>query len=71
MRLSVVELEGEGKIWELWGYVSDLLKIAAGSRTEDDFAVDTIFRRKSLFSAQNKNWSYLYEAGASAVDWKR
>lgn len=59
MGLPIVKLDREGEIWELREYVSNLFGISTISLTEDDFAVDTIFRKKSLFSTQNRNWSYL------------
>ena len=59
MHLYIVRLDGEGEIWELRMRVSSLFWVIARSPTEDDFAVDTIFRKKSLFSTQNRNWSYL------------
>lgn len=59
MHLSIVRLDGEGEIWELRMRVSSLFWVITRSPTEDDFAVDTIFRKKSLFSTQNRNWSYL------------
>lgn len=55
MRLSIVGLDREGEIRELGGQVSTPSGMTASSRTEDDFAVDTIFRKKSLFSTQNRN----------------
>ena len=55
MRLSTVGLDREGEIRELRGQFSSPSGMATRSRTEDDFAVDTIFRKKSLFSTQNRN----------------
>ena len=59
MRLSIVELDREGEIRELREHISSSFEMATRSPTEDDFAVDTIFRKKSLFSTQKKNWPYL------------
>jgi len=55
MRLPIVELNRQGKIRELREYISSSFEVTARSPTEDDFAVDTIFRKKSLFSTKNKN----------------
>ena len=55
MRLSIVELDREGKIRELREHVSSSFEVATRSPTEDDFAVDTIFCKKSLFFTQNRN----------------
>jgi len=41
------------------GDISSLFEVTNIPPTEDDFAVDTIFRKKSLFSIENRNWSYL------------